>query len=239
VAHTYELGLRGRLAGADPAAGVLSWDVGGFRTDLQNDIYAISDSLSTGFFQNVGSTRRQGGQADFNFRWDRGLLYLNYSYVDATFQSAFVLNSPSNPFQDENGNIQVVPGDHLPGIPKNRIKAGADYELLPGWSFGGTLIYVGSQFYKGDESNQNAPLPGYAVLGLHTSYRFWKQSEVYLTVQNVTDKQYATFGIFSDPTGVGAPGIPADADSNDPRVDNRFQSPGAPRSVFGGVRIRF
>jgi iron complex outermembrane recepter protein len=133
----------------------------------------------------------------------------------------------------------VQPGDHLPGIPKNRVKAGADYEVLPHWVFGGTLIYVGSQFYKGDESNQNAPLPGYAVLGLHTSFEFWKQSEVFLTVQNVADKHYSTFGVFSDPTGVGAPGIPGDADSNDPRVDNRFQSPGAPRSVFGGVRMRF
>jgi len=29
------------------------------------------------------------------------------------------------------------------------------------------------------------------------------------------------------------------ADSNAPGVDNRFQSPGLPRSHFGGVRISF
>lgn len=239
VAHTYEAGLRGRIASQGVSASVLSWNVGGFRTDLDNDIYAISNSLSTGFFQNIGSTRRQGAQAGVTYHWTRGLAYLNYSYVNATFGSAFVLSSHSNPAQDVNGNIQVQPGDRLPGIPKHRIKAGADYEFLPHWSVGGTLIYVSSQFYKGDESNQNAPLPGYAVLGLHTSYQFWRKSELFLTVQNVTDKRYATFGIYGDPTGIGAPGIPTGAGSNDPRVDNRFQSPGAPRSVFGGIRITF
>ena len=43
----------------------------------------------------------------------------------------------------------------------------------------------------------------------------------------------------SDPTGVGAPGVPPDAVSNGPGVDNRFQSPGMPRAYFGGVKIRF
>ena len=165
--------------------------------------------------------------------------YLNYSYVDATFESALTLRSPSNPAQDANGNIQVLPGDRLPGIPQHRVKAGLDYDIIPDWTVGGTFVYASSQFYRGDESNQNAQLPGYQVVGLHTSYRFWKKSEVFIKVQNVFDRRYATYGIYSDPTGVGAPGVPADAASNDPSVDNRFQSPAAPRSVFGGVRITF
>jgi hypothetical protein len=45
--------------------------------------------------------------------------------------------------------------------------------------------------------------------------------------------------LFSDPTGVGPPGVPPNANSNDPGVDNRFQSPGMPRAYFGGVKIRF
>jgi iron complex outermembrane receptor protein len=149
------------------------------------------------------------------------------------------LNSPSSPTQDAAGNIQVVPGDHLPLIPQHRLKAGIDFPVMSNWSVGGTLVYVSDQFYKGDESNQNPQLPGYGTLGLHTAYRFFGKSEVFLTVQNVFDKRYATYGIFSDPTGVGAPGVPPDADSNGPGVDNRFQSPGAPRSVFGGIRIAF
>ena len=239
IAHTYELGLRGRFATPADAAGVLAWNLGLFRTTLDNDIYAISTSVSSGFFQNIGSTRRQGVDAGLNYRWAGGTAYLNYSYVDATFESALTLSSPSSPAQDANGNIQVVPGDRLPLIPQHRIKAGADYDLLPSWSVGGTLIFVSDEYYKGDESNQNPQLPGYHVVSLHSSYRFSGKSELFVSVQNVFDERYATYGIFSDPTGVGAPGIPAGASSNDPGVDNRFQSPGAPRSVFGGIRIVF
>lgn len=237
IAATYELGLRGRSTSPGGLDGLLTWDVGGFRTDLHDDIFAIATSLSTGFFQNVGATRRQGAQASASWRWSQGQVYVSYSYVDATFQSSFTESSPSNPFQDDAGDIQVQPGDHLPGIPKQRVKAGLDFSVAPQLTVGGTLAYFGSQFYRGDESNQNLPLPGYTVAGLHAAWRFRKKLELFFTVQNLFDKHYATYGIFSDPTGVGAPGVPPDADSNDPGVDNRFQSPGAPRSFFGGVRI--
>jgi iron complex outermembrane receptor protein len=239
VAHTYELGLRGRLAVPAMGNGALTWNVGAFRTNLNDDIYAISTSLSTGFFQNIGSTRRQGVDAGLTYTSSQWDAYLNYSFVDATFESPFAISSSSNPFRDPNGNIQVEPEDHLPGIPQHRIKAGADYKILPNWAVGGTVIYVSTQFYKGDESNQNAPLPGYQVVNLHTTYQFWKKSEIFLTVNNVFDRHYATFGIFADPTGVGAPGIPPGANPNDPGVDNRFQNPAAPRAVFAGVRIKF
>jgi iron complex outermembrane recepter protein len=239
VARTYEAGLRGRLDVQTADRGHLTWNLGAFRTDLTDDIYAISSTLSTGFFQNVGSTRRQGGQAEMAYADDRLAIYLDYSYTDATFQSAFELNSPSNPSQDANGNIQVRPGDRLPGIPRHRIKAGADYNILPQWTIGATLVYTSSQFYKGDESNQNAPLPGYAVMNLHSAVRLWRQSELFISVVNVFDRRYSTYGVYSDPTGVGAPGIPANAASNDPGVDNRFQNPAAPRTIFGGLRMRF
>ena len=61
----------------------------------------------------------------------------------------------------------------------------------------------------------------------------------FANVQNLFDERYSTFGLLSDPTGLGAPGIPAGAPANDPRVDNRFQSPAMPRSYFGGIRFSF
>jgi outer membrane receptor protein involved in Fe transport len=237
VARTYEAGLRGHVqAGSSPDTS-LRWSIGAFRTELDNDIYAIANSLSTGFFQNVGATLRQGGQIAVSYRSARGLVYLNYSYVEASFGSGFALNSPSNPGRYADNTIHVESGDRLPGIPRQRVKAGFDWQLGPRWSTGATLVYVGSQFYKGDESNQAPALPGYAVLGLHAAYRPWRRAELFIAVQNLADRRYATFGIYGDPTGIGAPGIPADAQSNDPRVDNRFQSPGAPRSVFAGLRV--
>jgi iron complex outermembrane receptor protein len=119
------------------------------------------------------------------------------------------------------------------------VKLGADYALMPNWSIGASLNIVGDSFYKGDESNQNPQLPGYTVVGLRSSYKVTKQMEIFATVDNLLDRRYTTFGLYSDPTGVGAPGVPADADSNDPGVDNRFQSPAMPRAYFGGVKIKF
>jgi iron complex outermembrane receptor protein len=236
ISHTIELGLRGHVAASDSH---LSWNASAFRTDLDDDIYGISTSISTGFFQNIGSTRRQGFEAGMNYQGEQWSAYAQYSYIDATFRSPLTLNSPSNPFQDADGNIHVVPGDTLPLIPKNRLKVGADVTPLHNWSVGASVNVVSSEFYKGDESNQNAPLPGYHPVTLRTSYRVNKQVEFFANVQNLFDERYSTVGLFSDPTGVDAPGIPADAQSNDPRVDNRFQSPAMPRAYFGGIRVSF
>jgi iron complex outermembrane receptor protein len=238
IAHTMEFGVRGQKA-APSGPGNFSWNASLFRTNSEDDIYGIATSVSTGFFQNIGSTRRQGFEAALNYQVQQGSAYLQYSYIDATFRSPLLMNSPSNPFQDANGNIQVLPGDRLPLIPESRLKLGGDYNLLPNWSIGGSLILVTSSFYRGDESNQNPQLPGYHVVSLRSSYHIAKQVEIFATVQNLFNERYSTYGLYGDPTGVGAPGVPPGAAANGPGVDNRFQSPGAPRSYFGGVRISF
>jgi iron complex outermembrane receptor protein len=239
IAHTFEGGLRGRFTVPGDASGLFTWNASAFRTNLDDDIYGVSTSVSTGFFQNIGATRREGFEANLNYQAQRWSAYINYSYINATFLSALVLNSPGNLFADVNGNIQVEPGDHLPLIPQNRVKLGADFAVLPNWTVGGSLVFVSDSFYKGDESNQNPELPGYQVFNLHTTVHVTKRFDVFAMIDNVFNKRYTTFGLYSDPTGVGAPGVPPDADTNGPGVDNRFQSPAMPFAVFGGVRLNF
>jgi iron complex outermembrane recepter protein len=239
VAHTAEFGVRGRTPGAPDRVGGISWNLGAFRTNSFDDIYGIATSVSSGFYQNIGSTRRQGIEGSFNYQADRWSYFINASYVDATFRSAIQLPSPSNAYQDDDGNIQVHPGDRLPGIPKSRIKAGVDYAVTPQWKVGASLIIVSDQYYFGDESNQNAPMPGYHVVNLHTSYRVGWHVELFGSIDNLFNARYATYGIYSDPTGIGAPGVPTDGVTNGPDVDNRFLSPAAPIAFYGGVRITF
>ena len=62
--------------------------------------------------------------------------------------------------------------------------------------------------------------------------------EFFAHIVNVFNKHYATFGVLLDPTGIGAPGIPVNAVTNDPSEDKRFDSPASPIAAFGGVRIR-
>jgi outer membrane receptor protein involved in Fe transport len=76
-------------------------------------------------------------------------------------------------------------------------------------------------------------------LNLHSRYDLTDNVELFVDVANVLDAIYATYGTLGDPTGVGAPGIPTDAVTNGPGVDNRFESPAPPISAFGGIRLTF
>ncbi|HLZ99475.1 MAG TPA: TonB-dependent receptor [Steroidobacteraceae bacterium] len=237
IAHTLEFGVRGHaLPGG---SGRLSWNASLFRTDAEDDIYGIATSVSSGFFQNIGATRRQGAETGIKYEADNWSAYGQYSFIDATFRSFLIVNSPSNPFSDPSGHIHVRPGDRLPGIPERRLKVGADYSLTSNWSAGASIVMVGDQIYHGDESNQNPSLPGYRVVSLHSTYRAAKQVEIFGSLQNLFDVKYANYGLYGDPTGVDAPGIPSTAGPNGPSVDNRFQNPAAPRSVFAGIRLSF
>ena len=239
VARTVEAGLRGSFAAAGQDAGRLTWNAGLFRILSSDDIYGIATSVSSGYFQNIGSTRRQGFEGGLDYARGPFKAYANFSFVDATFRSPLTLPSASNPYRNANGDIQVLPGDRLPGIARQRLKVGVDYQVTAAFSAGATVSVVGNQNYYGDEANYLAPIPGYHVVGLHGSYRASARLEVFGSVANLLNSRYATYGILGDPTGVGAPGIPAGAVSNGPGVDTRFQSPAAPFAVFGGVRLTF
>jgi iron complex outermembrane receptor protein len=239
ISHTAELGARGRLPGITGSGGELSWNLSVFRTLLKDDIYGVATSVSQGFFQNIGDTRRQGLEAGLNYRDARWSAYANYSFVQAQFRSALRVPSPSNPAQDASGDVQVEPGDRLPGIPEHRLKLGLDYKIIPAWSLGATLNMVSSFYYVGDESNQLSPIPGYTVVNLHSTYKPAPHLEVFASVDNLFNRRYATWGILSDSTGVNAPGVPPDGVTNGPGVDNRFLSPAAPLQAFGGLRILF
>jgi len=237
ISHTLEIGLRGKVGDISGRDSQVSWNLSAFRALLHDDIYGIATSVSQGFFQNIGDTQRQGFEAGINIRGSRFSAYANYSFVQATFRSPLVVPSPSNPNQDSLGDIQVLPGDRLPGIPEHRIKLGGDYQVLPTWTVGATANLVSNFYYVGDESNQLAPIPGYVVVSLHSSFRPVAHVELFASVNNLFNRKYSTWGILSDPTGVGAPGIPSNGVTNGPGVDNRFLSPAAPLEVFGGFRI--
>ena len=234
AAQTYEAGLRGRLATrAGERAGKIDWNLNLFRTDLSNDILNVPSAIiSSGFFQNVGSTRRQGIEAGIGYSDDKWRVSADYSLVDATFQSSITLSSPNNPFADANGNIQVRPGNHIPGIPQHRLKVNAEYAITDQWTLGGNLIVASDQYFFGDSSNQNPKLGGYYVVNLHSSYKVTDNVEIFALVENLSDSKYATFGIFGDVTKTPLPGV---ASPSDPR----FVSVAPPLAAFGGLRMRF
>jgi iron complex outermembrane receptor protein len=153
-------------------------------------------------------------------------LRADYAFLDATFRNALTLSSPFNPAADLNGNIFVVPGDHLPSLPAHRMKLGVAYRPAPDWTVGANLAVASGQYLRGDEANENAKLPGYHTVGLDASYRINDRISVQGVINNLLGAKYDTFGTFFDTTQIPALGL------SDPRT----LSPGAPRSIMVFVR---
>lgn len=231
VGHTAEVGFRGRFE--VPGGGSLSWNAGLFRTDSDDAIlFTTSEVQGRGYFQNVGTTRRQGVEAGLRYRQGSLLTYLSYAYTDATFRSPFTLGSENNPFADADGNVQVRPGDRLPGIPAHLLKFGAQYDVLPRWTVGFAGIASSGRYLQGDPSNLTPKTDPFVVLNLNTSYRVTDRIELFGLVHNVTNEKYATFGGFSPVSLVPIAQAPG-------TTNTRSLTPGAPVAGYGGIRVTF
>jgi outer membrane receptor protein involved in Fe transport len=227
-----EAGLRGTK---DLDIGALGWKLGVFRANNTDDILAIPSPVLQGFgyFQNVGSTRRQGIEAEVTLKSSTVNLYASYALVDARFLDALQVGSNS-PFADANGNVQILPGNRIPAVPRNRIKAGIDYSVTDDIKIGGDALFVSSQYFVGDESNQAQRLASYAVFNLHASYQINKTFQIYARADNIFDHRYATYGTFFD-TGA----IPNLANGGADFTDPRSVSPARPRAFYAGLRATF
>jgi iron complex outermembrane recepter protein len=224
VTYTGEAGLRGHF---EVGRGQLNWTFGAYRAININDIIDVASSIpGAESFQNAGNTLRQGVEANATYKWDRWNAYANFTTVDATFRNNLTLSSPFNPYADANGNIFVVPGDHLTGIPDYRFKAGAAYRITEPWKLGADLDVVGSQYLVGDESNQNPKVPAYWVVNLHTSYRLSTHVELFGLVRNLFDRHYDVYGTFFDVASVPYLNL----------TDPRTFVPGIPFAAYAGVR---
>lgn len=233
VSKTIEAGFRGTR---ELNIGTLGWKVGGFRATNYDDIVAVPAVGRTGFgyFTNVGRTRRQGLEAEVNIKSPTLQFQASYSFVDARYLDPFELGSES-PFADPvTETIQVLRGNQLPAIPRHRVKIGVDYAVTDVWKVGGNALYVSSQYYVGDESNQYSKLPGYAVFNLHTSYQVTKNFQLYGRVDNVFDKRYATYGQFFDREA-----LPNFTNGGAEFTDPRSLSPARPRAFYAGMRVTF
>jgi len=87
----------------------------------------------------------------------------SYAFVDATYQTAERLASaiPDAP--------PVSPGDRFPLVPAHRLTAGiAMTRPFKSYVVDGDLSAraLSTQFLRGDETNRQEPMPGYAVTAL-------------------------------------------------------------------------
>ena len=217
VATTYEFGwhLRAPTGGIDASADV-------YRTEVRDDIFFIASTVTGGYFQNIGATRRSGVELALQWRGASGVrAYANYGYTRATFETTATLATT----RDTAGET-VTPGDRLPMVPDHRVNAGLAVPILRshGTETGVSLMagldarYVGRQWLRGDEENATRRLSDYTVADLSLTLS-WGDFELRGAVRNLFDRRVYTFGTFAEnPT---APGTPV----------QRWLTPGPPRHV--------
>ena len=138
-----------------------------------------------------------------NYRYDRWNAYANYTYVDATYQSAITLFSPNNPnaLTDPNNDdvqfVNVKPGDHIPGIPAQPLQGRrriCRHGRVEGRRATSTSSAASIWFTTiPTRARRCRPM---RLLNLHTSYQITPNIELFGLINNVLNQHYYLGGTF-------------------------------------------
>ncbi len=245
VSRTVEIGARGKLPSA------LSWNAALFHTVNRDDLLFISNGLAAGYFANVGRTQRQGLELGLSQRLGGFGWSASYSYLRATYRSSACIVAEGNSSAETSANcsgegeIEVRPGDVIPGMPKHSLKLAADWQAMPRLNVGTQLRAYSGQFVRGNENNQNQAdgtdyfgsgrIGGFAVVDLTASWTFNKTIEVFGKVANLFDRRYASAGLLGENAFDASGALQAPADWR----NEQFVGPGAPRGAWVGLRMSF
>lgn len=207
VSRNVELGMKWRSARDARLQAAL------FRADTDDELAVARNVGGRSSFQNVGSARRQGFEASFDTAigtdWN---LQLAYTFLDATFQSAFLVctgagcSVPSTP---------VTAGSRIPGIPRQQFFGRLQWRG-GAWSAAAETVGVGDVVVN-DIASESAS--GYFLLNLETA-RQWNVGtgglRLFARIDNALDQSYIGSVIVNEGNG-------------------RFYEPGPGRSFLLGA----
>lgn len=256
VTRTLETGVRGR------AGRRLRWNAGVFRASNTDDIlFVASETTGFGYFRNFGRTERRGLEGAVSGQFGRASLGTRYTWLSATFRSAETVNGTGNSSNEAasqgvpgvEGTIAIEPGTHIPLIPRHTLKVFGDVRLTRALSVDVDLLAISGAPARGNENGEHEPDgvyylgPGrtdaYAVVNAHARYALAPRLQLFAQATNLFDRTYATAAQLG-PTGLDVTGAfvarpfpPINGEY--PLQQSTFLAPGAPRSVYAGVRVRF
>jgi len=261
VSRTIDVGVRG-------GAGMWQWNADYFYGNNYNDLlFVASQQTGYGYFRNFGQTRREGVEASVSLSMSNLNAGAQYTYLSATYQSPETIGSGSNstnsnaldgaPGVPDGGNIDIVPGNQIPEVPQNMLKLYADWQPIKKLSIDADFQLIGSSYVRGNENNLDQPdgvyylgpgkSPGYGVLNLGARYSLDSHWQLFAQINNLLDRHYYTGGqLGTNPydnsgnfTTQPFPPIEFDGDTAYPVRNVTFLAPGAPFTIFGGVKFIF
>lgn len=208
-----------------------------YRHDNRDDIVfgSVSTTGQLGYFQNFARTRHEGLDLSWQGAFGPASLSASASWLRATYQANGTLRMGER-------NVIVGPGTRMAGLPKSTFKVGADWRFAATWSAGVDWSWHGRRVTQGNEDGftedgatepVDLSLPGYALTHLRLAWRPREAVEVVLRVQNLFDKRYASYGAIAE-TVFDAQGAYTGTEEA-----ALFVAPGAPRSVFLGLRLSY
>ncbi|SPE26101.1 TonB-dependent receptor [Burkholderiales bacterium] len=221
LAKSIEVGGRGQFGAG------FGWRIAGFHSDLANDILFNQSTLTTGYFSNVGKTRREGVEMALDGKLAPFDFVIATTLLNATYQSSFDVADTANAGSTCPGSacVPVQPGDRIPGIPQLIAKFKLGYQLTSKVRLDTLVQAQGSSYARGDENNLATfgTIPGFCTVKLGFTQRINDTFEINAGVSNLFNRLYANFGMLSN---------------NDLRggIAENFWAVGQPRTFFLGLR---
>ena len=259
VSRTYEFGIRGNPGSR------YRYSAGYFHAVNYEDLLFIaSRQTGFGYFHNFGKTRRRGVEAAASAQFHNLNPGIEYTYLEATYESTQVIEADSNSSNSnaqsgekgvtDGGLITIVPGDLIPQVPQHVLKVYADYHPVKKLGINADFQAIGSSFVKGNENNLHRPdgryylgsgkTPAYGVVNLGARYSFGQHYQLFAEINNLLNKRYYTTGQlatspYNDSGAFTGREFAPYASGDYPVRNTTYVSPGAPITVFGGLRVSF
>ena len=236
VARTIEIGMRGA-----PWSGA-RFSASYFDTRNRDDILFLrAPDTQNGYFANFSRTRNRGVDLGLDQQLGDVLLHAGYSYLEATYDA-------EGDIVEGERTVHATRGMRLPGLPRNSIRASADWQALPTLALGVDIVGNSSIVTAGNEDGlvadtasgratrmANAGVGGWVTVNLRASWRPQPHVEVYGSVGNVLGKRYETYGMLAEDLFPGGTLVQPHVEPREVATA-RFVAPGAPTAWFVGLR---
>lgn len=209
-AWTVDIGARGGTGG-------ISWDVTLYRSLIEGELlnYTVDQDVPATTF-NAGDTIHQGIELGVDVDVTQ-LLEMSDLPVQVGWRLSYTLNDFAFDGDPQYGNRT------LPGIPPHVLRSALSFRHGSGLSLTPILDYVPEGAYI-DYAN-TARVPSYAVWGVQGAYDIADRVSIFVEGRNLNDERYVSnFGPVTNLATTPSPNV---------------FFPGQPRSVFGGITIRF